>query len=488
MATGRGTDARIAFLVDAKTSSQSYPTSTTTADSQTRTLGADTLLPALSESMSASIQNMPDETLDGGAAVAGSDQVSKRYTGDVACQGIYTPGHLLACALGFERFDYPVPQDDGDIAVPVGDDEAPSSATTTTITDSGKDWTTDADGFNDSAYQPWYIKFYEGPGADKVKKITATNGTTETLTWVGAITQPTTDSRYAIAAAWKHIYEPDDPISTVGWRAGDGWSAGQGMVCGDKMARRGTLCVSSHGSSDSAAPYTKQYTATMVNGFTFSLTPDAVRFVFHLASFSMDKDNEGTQANISTWDWGCDNELISFPDAVFRIGNFSTSADLGDANKVGVSAFTVDYNNNLAIDDQSTTSGLHIEEPARAGVRSVTGSFTVPRYTSDTLRDVFEDATVQMADLTLTGPTIDGTNNNVLKFWFPSLVITNADSPIMGPGLLTATYNFRCELPNGDPGTSDNWANFPNSLLKRDQEFYVGLINEDPYNPFRQQY
>lgn len=475
VAIGRGTAARIGFLVDAITAGQTYPAGTGTADTQTRVLGAGSLLPASSETLTMTKETEPDETLDGGAAATGHEVVGRKYGGEVNCEKMAYQGldELFACALGYEAHSggahagvgtmYPYPA-----TVETG---TATSGGNTTLVDTSKTWVT-------NAYAGWYVQVYGATGADQVRRVTSNTANTLTVpTWT---TNPASGSLYRIAEAWLHHFELDDDIHTRCWYAGEGWLFGRGLVFGQTIPRRGTLCVAPHLATQSAEPKCFEYCASMVRGFTLSVTPRASSIVFRIVSFYRDRD--ATNQDPTTWTMlESVEKFVAWPDWVFRIGDFSAATGLGDDNKLGVSSFTLTVDNNLAVDDQDTVSGAYIAEPARTGLYTVSGGFTLPRYTSDTYIGKFEDDSILMADLKATGDLINATESYVAEFYLYSLKLRKADAPINGPGLANVTYEFACQAPAEAP------ADFP-AVEKSKTPLVIRTRNKNPYHAFRQQH
>ena len=124
---------------------------------------------------------------------------------------------------------------------------------------------------------------------------------------------------------------------------------------------------------------------------------------------------------------------------------------LSSADNLPISDFTLTINNNLKVDDQTTVSGLYIAEPHRSGFREITGTITVPRYTSNTSLTDYQADTLLMASAVFEGSTLTGSGvglKNTLKLWLHALKITNHNEPIAGPDAITQTFNFKCFYPS----------------------------------------
>jgi len=100
-----------------------------------------------------------------------------------------------------------------------------------------------------------------------------------------------------------------------------------------------------------------------------------------------------------------DPTVLTFKDAVFRIGDQVDALAAGD--QVTIDQFTFTINNNLtdpqfASEDASHTDADLTLEPVRNGFREVTLKIRIPRYTSDQLFTWDKNGTALQADLKFT--------------------------------------------------------------------------------------
>jgi len=421
---------------DAKDSS--YPTSTTTADSQCQTLGTGSLIPGRRETIQCDKGLAPDSTLDG------------------------SPAHSGATTR------YPTPQSAVTSTATAGTDD-------THIYDTEVTWT-------DDLHNNKYVRVYSGTGADNVMAITGTvNAATDYITFADPGTGPVSGSLYEIGDAWLHQFECDSEMQTRDWKFDEGWIFDRGLLFDDKLARRGTLCVAPQ-TSNATAPYTLEYCATMIEGFTLTITPDDTQIVWRVRPFYQDRDSDPNQTP-STWTLVQNVEKqIAFPDWTLRMASYHATNSLSSSDKVGFAEFTLDFNNNLAVEDQDSETGLYIAEPARNGDYSVTGSFRLVRHTTDTHLSRFENDTILMADLKASGDTISGSDVYKTEFYMPSLRLKSANANVPGAGLIRPDYTFTCEKP----------ASWPTGLLTEPEKNASMLVirtqNQNPYHAFRQQY
>jgi len=231
--------------------------------------------------------------------------------------------------------------------------------------------------------------------------------------------------------------------------------------------RRGTLCI------DKAVSIW-EYISTMVNLMTIKGNSKGIRIELDLIPYNLDRSSS-TNTSSASWtipnsDWGS----VLFQDMELWIDDYSDSAALTGADAVGISEFEIRLDNNLKIEKDSL-SGLYIAEPRRQGKRLITGSFTFPRYESDAFLDHFDDQTAQMALLKFVGSEIGSTGYyNSLWIWLPTLKFDNVSALLSGPGMLTVTHEFTCELPAAAP------YGFPSQASK---ELLVQIQNNLSINP-----
>jgi len=269
------------------------------------------------------------------------------------------------------------------------------------------------------------------------------------------------------AGVYKHTFELSENMQTESWAAGDGILAGSGYLAGDNKVRRGTLCTDKTVSI-------WEYISTMVDIITIKGDSKGIRIELGLVPYKLDR---ASAVNTSSAAWSIpDDDFMSilFQDAVLWIDDYSASVSLSSVDAVGISEFEIKLENNLKIEKDSL-SGLYIAEPKRDSKRLVTGSFTFPRYENDTFLDHLDDQAAQMAMLKLTGAQIGATGYyNTFWIWLPTFKFDKVDAPVAGPGMLTVTHAFTCELPAAVP------SGFPTQASK---ELLIQIQNELVTNP-----
>ena len=150
--------------------------------------------------------------------------------------------------------------------------------------------------------------------------------------------------------------------------------------------------------------------------------------------------------------------LIMHNDFIFRLN--PQDGALADADKIGISRWSMTLNNNLTTPEQSTpdntdghTDAMKTIQPCRNGFREVTFEVTIPRYGHDigdsSSIDAFSEwrtnETALQADLMATGP-----NGEEFDLIFPHLRVTNVGAPVGGAGVVTQTIQFKALLRNAD--------------------------------------
>ena len=271
------------------------------------------------------------------------------------------------------------------------------------------------------------------------------------------------------AGVYKNTFELADNLHTESWCAGDGVLAGSGLLAGDQKVRRGSLCI-----DKSVSLW--EHSSTMIQTLTIKGDAKGVRIVLELVPYKLDRAS-AVNTTSAAWDIpGTDWLSLLFPDLVFWIGDYSTSVALGSGNAVGISAFEVKLQNKFTI-ERDSLSGLYIAEPRREGKRLVTGSFSIPRYESDTFLGDMNLQTRKMALLKFTGSQIETSGYyRTFWIWLPTLRFDKVDAPIGGAGLIATTHTFTAEMP---PGMA---AGFPTEATR---EMVLQLQNDLSSNPMK---
>lgn len=483
MGTGLGTKAKCAFRIESDQGlvNADYPKSASNADDEEINLGSSDKVPFLSESIEEDHQFELDETLDGSPGVTKSERVALLGGGALEVQGMYDGlDQLIACAMGYEH-----PGTDGSPAYPdytVGTAEKTGGADgtqgSTKIVDEGSSH------FATGDVGKFIVLKGVNAAAGQVRRISAYVGTTElTITPAWAVNPIDLSTSYVISQEYGHLYELAPQLHDQLWT--DVYSSypttGVGTA-NDQIIRRGTIGIE----KGQTKPWI--WRGCMVNSMTISCNAgESAKFSFELVPFDLDRDSATNTAH-SGWDIDHDsglfqeNELITFDHLdYFRIGTFSTAVSLDSGDEYGINSFSITLNNNLKIDDQDADTGIYRVEPARGGMREITGTITLPRYDADTFIDWQAHKTTLMAQISLSGSTIRTIARQIL-IELCSLEITGKSVAVAGAGVLTQSFDFRCLIPDGQPsGLSAHNITSPRS------EFTIYTKNQFPWNTLRQQ-
>jgi len=270
------------------------------------------------------------------------------------------------------------------------------------------------------------------------------------------------------SGVYKHTFELAENLHTEAWTAGDGILAGSGALAGDKKVRRGTLCI------DKCVSIW-EYISTMVQAMTIKGEARGISIELELIPYDL---NRSSTVNTSSSGWSIPNsdwESILLPDLEFWISDYSTDVALTSDDAIGISGFEIRLENNL-IAEKDSLSGQYISEPRREGKRRVTGSFTFPRYETDTFLERLDAQVAQMAMLKFTGSEIAPGHHHTFWIWLPTLKFDKVEALIDGPGLLPVSHTFTCEIPAGCP------AGFPYQATK---EMVIQVQNGLGTNPLK---
>ena len=498
MATGRGIASKAAFRLNKPNLNvdlvpDTNGKQTTGYDSQgdaatnAQRMGPYDQLPFLSESLTEQYEYDDDLTLGGKAGVSGHDITAKLHGGQIELQGSYLGmDNIIAAAMGYEKPSYnnSPSYDEAQSADNPMTGTTTSGSTSTTLEDDSNSQ------FEASNIGEWVRIADSGDATEgQVRRITA-NADADNLTITPAwSSDPGAGSDYQIARAFTHTYEPAtimhvediDDIYTNYATETSGNNA-------DHYLRFGTM-VFDKGVS------LWEYRQCMVNSLTFNYNvKEGLKLTADIIPHSLSISPSVNTAS-STWDYSASpttpihlQERIMGADLVFRLDDYSDSSLLTSADNLPISEFSLTINNNLKTDEQTTVQGLYITEPIRDGFREVTGTITVPRYTSNTPLTDYQADTALMASIIFTGSSLTGSNvaaTNVLRLFLRTLKITGHSESISGPGGIVQTYNFKCFVPTATTAVDDD-TTCP-AVNNASSEIVIQTRNNNPFNAFRAQ-
>lgn len=450
----------------------------TYADVEEGVLGAYNQLPLISESLTEAVEHTTNETLNGGAGEADSDIIAHMVAGDAQFSGRYDGmDPFIACALGFEK----QPQAAGELSPEFLNDTistiAGSGQTTSNVKDSATSFT--------SADVGKWIRIDSGSGEGQVRRISAYVGTDEVTVTPDWDVIPASGDAWAMSDEFQHQYECTNLLQQILWTAADDdassftYATGGVGTSGDNLLRRLTLGIDKQTSI-------WVFRAVMVNSITLSWqAQQGLILDTNLVAFDVTRSSSANTSS-SGWDWSPSgkmeslNQRIIFHHGTFRIKDYD-SGGLASGDKLGIKSFNLTINNNLIADDQDTVSGIRNKEPARNGLREVSGSFELARYNTDTFHTDLGADTIKMADMKFTGESM-GNNNKALNIYLPRFKITNSPSPVPGKQVLDQTVEFKCL--NG----TEDITGFPAATITSPYSpVLIETINRCPFNQFLDQ-
>jgi hypothetical protein len=172
---------------------------------------------------------------------------------------------------------------------------------------------------------------------------------------------------------------------------------------------------------------------------------------------------------------------ILFADGIFRIGDYSASTALTDANKLNIREFNLTLKNGMKTDDRGTNSSYYRLEGERNQYTKITGNFIIPRYINDARFTKFDANTKQMAYLKCLGPKPIGGLSLEFTIYLGSLLLTKPAIPIDDPGLLMEQWDFEALIPAEAP------AGFPTATSGVNPQLMIKTVDSNPFNAFRSQ-
>jgi len=464
MATRLGTKAVAALRIEGGAVSgtgitaSTYPVSTATAANERMNMKWGEGLPLLSESMSSAITTVDSETLDGKGGITKSDTMSIMPAGNIEVQGTYDGiGTILALATGYEKCRYTASStanymptildptaltQSATVAVGAWDD----SGTPLAGTDLGKFIRIDTAGSTFGQVR-------------RISAFTDTNTVTITPNWN---TTPVSGNVAEMGYLFNHKYMTvpamhDELITAVNAN----WDGdGANYSTDDKFIKRATLGIYKGDSS----------TIEIWNGCkvdSLDISCNAGELMTISVSLNAFSGVRTTDANSGEWGdrkyadtdaksysktnhASALNEPIAFTDLSFcRVGAFNGSGDLSASDNHAISGFSLSLSNALESSTQTATSGLYKAEPVRSGPKEVSGSFSIPRYESDTWLTWRDNQTELMANLTFIGSaSIAASNNHEFEIRIPKLIVTGVSAPVGGAGVVSQEVSWKAIMPN----------------------------------------
>jgi|SaaInlLV_10m_DNA_2_1039722.scaffolds.fasta_scaffold00872_14 hypothetical protein len=458
-----------------------YPTSTATADTEEVPLGGSDLFPLESEGIDEEHNFEADQTVIGVAGETSLDLTGIKPSGSLSCVGTYDGlSALVGCAMGFINPATPSALPASIVqgvceTIGGGQTNANVFATTTPFVagDVGK-----------------YVRITAGAGEGQVRIISSFTSTAEVATAPNWTVIPDDDS-FEIHNAWNAWYEVSNNLCDELWTtAYASYPTGGVGTASDKIIRRGTL-----GFDKTASLWI--FRSSMVNTMNISGNAgESLKFGFDMLPFDLDTSDTGQNTVSTAWALNYASgdqtqtellEKVMFNDLTIWVATFHASTVFDNDDKVSISAFSIEVNNNLNGDDQDSISGTYRSAPARDNFRTVTGTFTVPRYTADTWINYRANKTELMCNLQFQGSAIVGVGARELSLFIPSMTITGVGAPTSGAGIITQAVSWKALIPSEIPAMHAEDLGTYVKLSSPYPEFVIKMANANPFNVFRDQ-
>ena len=489
MSNGLGILAKAVFRIESDQGmvSGAYPTTVAQADAEEVVLDGYDKIPLKNESISEGREQEVGETLLGTPGVSHHDLVAIMPEGALESDGFYDGlDQIIAAVMGYEH--------PGTDAVPVSPDYTKGAAEkagtvtgtqgSTKLVDTGAPFAAGDVGK--------FIQLYGANAASgQIRRITAYVSTSEvTIGTAWDVTPIDASTLYRVSQEFQHLYELAKQLHDELWTleytsypiTGVGTSS-------DKIIRRGSLGLWKGGSK----PWV--FRSTFINSITFNFSAKSgMTISINVMPFDLDRTSS-TNANATGWKFSesalftpSENERILFNhlsgSGFLRIGTFAGGA-MDSTDEYGISEFSITINNNLKTDDQDSLTGEYRVQPARGGHREITGTFTLPRYASDTFFDWAADQNILQAHIKFSGSTIT-TIPRAFEFFISSFKLETPQAPISGAEVLKQTFAFRALVPASAPtfiasGNPTQYMTAPRS------EIMIRTTNQFAFNTLRDQ-
>jgi hypothetical protein len=228
-----------------------------------------------------------------------------------------------------------------------------------------------------------------------------------------------------VGGAYRYAIEIAPTFGTSDrWSAADGVEPGDGLDVNLRKVRRGTL-VLSRGVS------TWEFLSAVVSQISFALTDEGkATCSVDFNAYSLSRTSSiNTLATMRTIPPNTAPNVLDI-DLRLRLAPASATVPLDVGDELCVSAFSVTLQNYLLVEPGPRT-GLYAEEITKNTTSGISGTFTLPRYSADTLINAWPAGTVFMLGCTFTGPLIPGTAVPYrLTFALPAIQFTTAIVPL----------------------------------------------------------
>jgi len=274
---------------------------------------------------------------------------------------------------------------------------------------------------------------------------------------------------------YRHIIEIDHTLKQDGWRANDGFLAGDpptgdGLLAGQIKLRRFTFAVLKGGTVWDTK-------SCMINSMNFEMNGNSVTASANIIGYEQDFDST-VNAGISSL--VCDELKIVFNQGVLAFVPLPNVLGIDtELDSVGdIVSLNFSVNNNL-IAMTTKDTGTSIDEPQKAGVTTIEGTFSLPRFNNLDMITRNRDSVRGKMVMEFLGPPIPLTNNfeYVLRFWFPNVTLTGGEVSLQDGGQIQQNFAFTAhnDEDNLDP------PGFPTTT--RQNSLAIEIIGNEPLHP-----
>ncbi|KKN47796.1 hypothetical protein LCGC14_0659170 [marine sediment metagenome] len=461
---------------DAGMVSASFPTTEATADTEEVLLKSSDQLPFMSEGLDENFAWSPEETLDGSPGASSTENISILDDGPIELQGYYDGiDAILACAMGFELPDATA---------------SPTALSSTALTSSASS----AAGTWDDSGTPFasgdvgkFIRVTSRTAEGQVRRISGfTDSNTVSISPNWDVT-PDNTTTGVMAQEWRHLFECSNNLEDELWtNVYSSYPTGGVGTSNDQILRRMTVGFTKHSTTPQV------HRSAMVNVLTIKLDKtNGLTLSSELMAFNKDLSS-ATNGAASADNWAFDhasplfveNERIVFSHVDhFRVDTFANGA-MTSADNWGIDEFEIAINNQLKGDDQSVSSTPWRVQPGRNAMREITGTFKLPRYSSDQFNTWLTAKTPLTLELSISGSTIENVARNISIF-VPQLILETVSTPVSGPGIVPITVGFRAISPSTELVGSSPFDEV--GLTAPRSELLIETLNQNPFNLFRDQ-
>jgi hypothetical protein len=276
--------------------------------------------------------------------------------------------------------------------------------------------------------------------------------------------------------AYQHLYEPDDVLAREAWTiiteravaSGTGLTTdADDWAAGDQKVRSFDFLIN----KQVGASNIWVFKDCMIRSFTLKAGLDGVSVDWDVVAHSLAFDSEAN-CNYSSWDYAGPETRAVFPHLDVKLG----TAGASESSSFAVQEITMKFENPIESQRASGSDSEYILEPIRNGMRKITGSIKLARFTSTTpLSWNVTDTDLQLA-IDFTGTTaISNDDYPQYRFLLPWIKLTKADFVTNGAGVITGDLEYEAFEPTARPTWITTQAGGQDFI--KDREMYLFNTN-----------